>query len=255
MTESINNNKTTLVVSETSNQNTIHYNHQKALVNVSKMAKAFNQTPAAWLRLSSAKRFLNELSHVKNIPLINLIKIVKKTEPDYEKGVWMHEDVALEFARWLSPSFAIWNNQRTQELLLTGKTEMQPQEELLSVVASGIYSQVEWIDEAMHEQMRKAEYHDAILQSKTLIPTTLIAKELGMSAIALNKWLHDKKIIYKTDTHWVLYSDYQGKGYTGTKTALYLDSAGKYQSNIHTYWTEKGREFIHAMLKEIKQIA
>ena len=32
----------------------------------------------------------------------------------------MHEDVALEFARWLSPVFAIWCNDRCKELLLTG---------------------------------------------------------------------------------------------------------------------------------------
>ena len=34
-----------------------------------------------------------------------------------EQGTWMHEDVALEFARWLSPKFAIWCNRRIKELL------------------------------------------------------------------------------------------------------------------------------------------
>lgn len=32
----------------------------------------------------------------------------------------MHEDVALEFARWLSPAFAIWCNDRIKELLMNG---------------------------------------------------------------------------------------------------------------------------------------
>lgn len=32
-------------------------------------------------------------------------------------GTWMHEDVALEFARWLAPAFAIWCNDRIKELL------------------------------------------------------------------------------------------------------------------------------------------
>lgn len=27
-------------------------------------------------------------------------------------GSWMHEDLALEFARWLNPAFAIWCNYR-----------------------------------------------------------------------------------------------------------------------------------------------
>jgi phage antirepressor YoqD-like protein len=41
-----------------------------------------------------------------------------------KQGTWMHEDVALEFARWLSPKFAIWCNDRIKELITQGYTEM-----------------------------------------------------------------------------------------------------------------------------------
>jgi phage antirepressor YoqD-like protein len=43
---------------------------------------------------------------------------------DTEQGTWFHRDVALEFARWLSPVFAIWCNDRIYELLTTGYTTM-----------------------------------------------------------------------------------------------------------------------------------
>lgn len=43
-----------------------------------------------------------------------------------EQGTWMHEDVAMEFARWLSPAFAIWCNDRIKELLQYGMTATQP---------------------------------------------------------------------------------------------------------------------------------
>src|SRR5690606_29415618 len=33
-----------------------------------------------------------------------------------EQGTWLHEDIAIEFARWLSPSFAIWCNDRIKDL-------------------------------------------------------------------------------------------------------------------------------------------
>jgi len=39
-----------------------------------------------------------------------------------DRGTWLHEDVALEYARWLSPAFAIWCNQRIKELLKYGFT-------------------------------------------------------------------------------------------------------------------------------------
>ena len=38
----------------------------------------------------------------------------------------MLEDVALEFARWLSPEFAIWCNDRVKELLVNGVTYRSP---------------------------------------------------------------------------------------------------------------------------------
>ena len=57
----------------------------------------------------------------------------------------MHEDVAIEFARWLSPAFSIWCNDKIKELLTTGKTEIktcvQPQtkgQELVLSTFSGI---------------------------------------------------------------------------------------------------------------------
>lgn len=226
------------------------------MVNATVMAEAFGKHPSDWLRLSSSKWFLTVLATTKNISQESLVlKIRKKDKQGRPEGIWMHEEVALEFSRWLSPSFAIWNNQHTRQLLLTGKTETTSSTEPLPALATGLLNTVGSSEDAIDEQTRKAIYHDAVLQSRTLISTTIIAKELGMSAQALNKWLHEKNILYKSDSHWLLYAHHQGKGYTGTKTALYIDSKGNYQSNIHTYWTEKGREFIHAILREAKQIA
>jgi len=110
---------------------------QGTLINASAMAKPFGKKPANWLRLSSTKQFLAGLGEVKNLPVANLIKRKFKKEADGEKGIWIHEDAALEFARWLSSSFAIWNNQRTKELLLTGKTETA-HEDTLPMVASDL---------------------------------------------------------------------------------------------------------------------
>lgn len=66
------------------------------------MAKPFGKQPKDWTRLQSANEFLYALSDARHISLASMITV--------KNGVatWMHEDVALEFARWLSPSFAIF---------------------------------------------------------------------------------------------------------------------------------------------------
>ena len=93
-------------------------------------------------------------------------------------------------------------------------------------------------------QAPKVIYHDKVLQSNSLISTTTIAKELGLSAQNLNKKLQEDKVIFKQNGTFVLFSKHQDKGYSGTKTTTYTDSIGSKKSNILLYWTEKGREFI-----------
>ena len=99
-------------------------------------------------------------------------------------------------------------------------------------------------DMVIKQQAPKVEYHDEVLNSEGLISTTVIAKDLGMSAGALNKKLHLMGIIYRSSDTWVPYSKYQDKGLCKSKTFPYNDSNGKQKTAIHFYWTEKGREFI-----------
>lgn len=85
-------------------------------VNATQMAKPFKKTPKDWLRTDAAKEFITTLSAVRQICLTELVVTLQGGIPQ-EQGTWMHEDVALEFARWLSPKFAIWCNDRIKELL------------------------------------------------------------------------------------------------------------------------------------------
>jgi Rha family phage regulatory protein len=94
----------------------------------------------------------------------------------------------------------------------------------------------------------KVKYHDMVLQSKSMYNTTQIAKELGMSAKTLNEKLRARQVQYKQNGTWVLYHQFQDKGYTKTKTFAYVDSHGNPQTSMQTEWTEAGREFIHKIM-------
>ena len=94
----------------------------------------------------------------------------------------------------------------------------------------------------------KVNYYDTVLQSNSTYTTNQIAKELGLSAIGLNKRLHDLQIQYKQSDTWLLYAKYQDKGYTKTKTHTYTDNHGNQQTAMMTVWTEKGRLFVHGIV-------
>ena len=104
--------------------------------------------------------------------------------------------------------------------------------------------------EAIKHQAPKVEYYDEVLDSEGLISTTIIAKDLGMSANSLNKRLNALGVIYRQDGTWVPYSKYQNLGIVKSKTFPYVDSNGKQKTAIHFYWTEKGRALIMSKFQQ-----
>lgn len=100
-------------------------------------------------------------------------------------------------------------------------------------------------DQIIKELQPKATYYDLVLQNKSLLSISKIAKDYGMSARKLNKLLHELGVQYKQGDCWLLYAKYQDKGYTQSKTHA-IDSE---ISKMHTYWTQKGRLFIYETLK------
>jgi len=76
------------------------------------MAKPFGKNPNDWIRLPSTMRYIEALKTTrKSRSLIQTIE-------GRGGGTWLHENLALEFARWLHPEFAIWCNDRIKELFL-----------------------------------------------------------------------------------------------------------------------------------------
>nr|WLJ25417.1 MAG: repressor domain protein [Staphylococcus phage HS05] len=101
-------------------------------------------------------------------------------------------------------------------------------------------------EQQVHELKPKATYYDLVLQNKSLLSVSKIAKDYGMSARSLNKLLHSLGVQYKQGDIWLLYAKYQDKGYTHTSTYA-LDEE---HSKVTTKWTQKGRLFIYDLLKE-----
>ena len=102
------------------------------------------------------------------------------------------------------------------------------------------------LTQQVKELQPKASYYDMILQNKSLLSVTKIAKDYGMSGMAMNKKLHELGVQYKQRDIWLLYAKYQDKGYTQTTTHV-IDAE---KVKVSTKWTQKGRLFIYELLKK-----
>ena len=237
------------------NETPVTFKNENGVVFISatEMAQSFGKRPAKWLELPSAKSFLLELEAIR--------KSDRLVFSENGIGTWMQEDVAIEFARWLSPAFAIWANDRIKELLRTGVTTISNDDEVIAQAMQVLQNRLE-VSRQEKERLQiqnnlqskeiaqiapKAEYFDTVLQSTETYVITRIAQELGVSAVAMNRKLAEMKVQRKVDGQWMLYRQYVGNGYTKSHTTTYTKQNGETGTNTQTVWTEKGRNFIHSL--------
>ena len=239
-------------------------------VNATEMAKPFGEgkKPVLWLNLKQTQEFLNELSKVRNLTLADFQRV---TRGGNNPGTWLHKDVAIEFSRWLSPKFAIWCNQRIEELLTQGHTELTQQpkfdvpktfsEALLLAAqqakkieedAKTIQCQRDEIaskDSLIKEMKEDSDYCNTILRSQKCVPVTSIAQDYGYSASAFNIILRELGIQYRSkDGQWILTYKYKSQGYVSSET-LQVNSGNKQRIIVSSRWTQKGRKFLYEFLK------
>lgn len=253
---------------------------EATMVNATEMAKPFGKRPAKWLELPSTKNFLSALQTIRKSD--SLIQTIEGKSG----GTWMHEDVALEFARWLSPQFAIWCNDRIKELMKFGITAtpqtidsvladpdnairlltalkeerkalneanrkiavLEDQKKVYHSENKRLLQLTDRQDKIMLEQAPLVEYAQNVLDSYDTFTTTQLAKELDMTAQGLHKFLHQAGVMFKQGGQWFMYAKFQAKGYVKTRERTYRKKDGRTGIMLSTVWTEAGRMFVRKLV-------
>lgn len=104
-------------------------------------------------------------------------------------------------------------------------------------------------EQKLSEAKPKLDYVDKILESKKTILTTHLATDYGCSAVAFNRMLCDKKIQRKLRDTYVLYSQYQGHGWTHTFARAIKTNHGQ-EIREQMEWTQKGNIGLYELLKD-----
>ena len=100
-----------------------------------------------------------------------------------------------------------------------------------------------------NEMKPKADYTDLVLSNKALVNITFIAKDYGLSGLAMNKLLHQLGVQYNQSGVWLLYAKHQTKGWTQSETTEVVKKDGTKKLVMNTKWTQKGRLGLYNLLK------
>lgn len=138
-----------------------------------------------------------------------------------------------------------------QELIALAVVEAQRMLAQKEEEVKQLQTTVQQMDAVITDMTPKVDYVDKILSSNDCMTVTQIAQDYGMSAVRFNSVLRTAGIQRKVGDQWILYADFQGKGYVRTKTNDYVKHDGSTGTKPLTVWTQKGRMFLYNKLKEI----
>ena len=100
-----------------------------AFLNATAVAKAFNKRAQHYLDSDRTKEYIEALvghlnqksKAVKTAFDEKQVVIVKSGAPENGGGTWLHPKLAIDFARWLNPKFAVWCDEQIEHLLKNGQ--------------------------------------------------------------------------------------------------------------------------------------
>ena len=157
---------------------------------------------------------------------------------------------AKEFKRWVT-SEVLPQIRKTGGYIPTKDAEGRLLTDL-EIVCLALKIQQKTIEEqhkTIEELAPKAEYCDEVLESVSCFTTTQVAKELDMTVHDLTQLLLTKKVMYKQSGQYMLYAEYARKGYARNRTHDHYDAEGNHHTRTYLVWTERGRKFIHRIVK------
>lgn len=158
------------------------------MVNATEMAKPFGKRCNDFLSTKQTNELINSLSAKTGIPATGLVTV---NQGGNNQGTWMHEDLALIFAQWLSPDFYLWCNDRIKELLQYGMTATQPTLEQMINNPDLVISLATQLKNEREEKQRieqqnaklqpKADFADKAFQAEnSKVDISMSAKILGL---------------------------------------------------------------------------
>ena len=114
-------------------------------LNATAIAKHFGNVAKDYLKTEQTKEYIKALAEylsngMKILVEVKQLVIVKNGAPETGGGTWLHPKLAIHFARWLDPKFAVWCDFQIEKIL--GINQEQATDRLTDEQVGYLYNQV-----------------------------------------------------------------------------------------------------------------
>ena len=243
------------------------------MVNATEMARPFDRRPAVWLKLSETVR-LREALVEDGVSADTASQVVATRGP--HGATWLEIHLWTQFAQWLSPAFAAWCGKKLVRLLRDGHVELQeepPQapppepepdaefcSEDLLLPAPATYEEALTVIGDQHDTIRrqkefirrnrhKLRHYKLTVEDREWFTSSMIAAELGISAVRLNLFLLEEGLLERVQQRWQATAPY--RRLRGVHLYEWFNRRTNYLNRYKIEaWTPEGREYIVALWRQ-----
>lgn len=224
----------------------------KTMINATQMAHSFGKLPAEWLRLAATQEFREVLVQRGESPSLESQVMTTRGNTG---ATWIEESLAMEYARWLSPDFSVWCNNRIQELVTKGYATLRGRREHCSSFSEAVsnYPVPQNFEEALmlaaqqakkiREDEPKVAFYKDYVEDRDCFKSGRIAEELQITTVQLHRFLAENNIVKFEKRQWVVFTPYQVL--QCDVPYMWEKKNGKvYPTGSVKRWTPAGREYI-----------
>ncbi|MCT4190211.1 phage antirepressor KilAC domain-containing protein [Elizabethkingia anophelis] len=229
-------------------------------VNATEMAKPFNKRPNDYFNLIATKELITAIT-IKNGIAENQLVITERG--GLNPGTWLNEDLAIDFAQWLSVDFRLWVADRIKELMKYGFTatpqtleNLANNPDLLIELATALKTEraEKYRLQKENDKLKpRSEFVDMVFSSEGLLSMSKAAKALNLpyGRNTLFNMLRSKGVIFKNSTE--PKQEYVNRGYFKLIEKIINPDPVNPKIETQTLVTQKGLGFIAKILGVINQ--
>ena len=222
------------------------------MIDATEMAKSVSNNkedydrlrPSRWLRSTECKNYVNAL--IKNGRILDINEVVKQIPIPGKRGsghIWMEKKLSIRYAQWINDDFAIWVDDRIDEILTQGYSFMTKENGDLQNIINQLQNDNSVLQSQLTAQQPAMNYYNRVISQNNGYTTREICAQLGLR-------ISNKKLIQMLVDDGYMFRDKSGKPYLkdpwskqGFQATVYEPcSDGVVRPFLK--WTEVGKQFI-----------